>query len=110
MAATATIDESSPYIVRTSSHACRSPRWRMADWAPAKGGIRKVVTMVSDYGPGHDAEKFFRDTFHVFNGGQVIESLRVPMRNPDFAPFLQKVRDLKPDGLFVFVPSAPALL
>jgi branched-chain amino acid transport system substrate-binding protein len=102
-AGTSTITQSSPYIVRTSFTLAQSSV-AMADWAPAKGGIKKVVTMVSDYGPGHDAEKFFRDRF-IFNGGTVIESLRVPMRNPDFAPFLQKVRDLKPDGLFVFVPS-----
>jgi branched-chain amino acid transport system substrate-binding protein len=102
-AGTSTITQSSPYIVRTSFTLAQSSV-AMADWAPAKGGIKKVETMLSDYGPGHDAEKFFRERF-IFNGGTVIESLRVPMRNPDFAPFLQKVRDLKPDGLFVFVPS-----
>ena len=75
----------------------------MADWAP-KNGIKKVVTLVSDYGPGIDAEKYFKERF-TFNGGQVVETLRVPLRNPDFAPFLQKVRDAKPDALFVFVPS-----
>jgi branched-chain amino acid transport system substrate-binding protein len=75
----------------------------LADWAP-KNGIKKVVTLVSDYGPGIDAEKFFVARFTA-GGGQVLESLRAPMRNPDFAPFLQKVRDLKPDALFVFVPS-----
>ena len=75
----------------------------MADWAP-KNGIKKVVTLVTDYGPGIDAEKYFKERF-TFNGGQVVETLRVPLRNPDFAPFLQKVRDAKPDALFVFVPS-----
>jgi branched-chain amino acid transport system substrate-binding protein len=59
---------------------------------------------VSDYGPGIDAEKYFKERL-TFNGGRVIESLRVPLRGPDFAPFLQKVRDAKPDALFVFVPS-----
>ncbi len=53
---------------------------------------------------GDDAERFFKDRF-LFNGGKVTDSLRVPLRNPDFAPFLQKVRDLKPDAMFVFVPS-----
>ena len=66
--------------------------------------IKKVVTLVSDYGPGIDAEKYFKERF-TFNGGQVTESLRVPLRGPDFAPVLQKVRDAKPDALFVFVPS-----
>lgn len=102
-AGTSSITQSSPYIVRTSFTLAQSSV-AMADWTMAKGGIKKVVTLVSDYGPGHDAEKYFKDRY-IFNGGTVIESLRVPMRNPDFAPFLQKVRDAKPDGLFVFVPS-----
>ena len=101
-AATSSITQASPYIVRTS-FTLPQAAVGMADWAP-KNGIKKVVTLVSDYGPGLDAEKYFKDRF-LFNGGQVPESLRVPMRNPDFAPFLQKVRDLKPDALFVFVPS-----
>lgn len=101
-AATSSITLASPYIVRTS-FTLPQAAVAMGDWAP-KNGIKKVVTLVSDYGPGFDAEKFFKDRI-IFNGGQVVESLRVPLRNPDFAPFLQKVRDLKPDGLFVFVPS-----
>jgi len=101
-AATSSITQASPYIVRTS-FTLPQAAVSMADWAP-KNGIKKVVTLVSDYGPGLDAEKYFKERF-LFNGGQVPESLRVPMRNPDFAPFLQKVRDLKPDALFVFVPS-----
>ncbi len=101
-AATSSITQASPYIVRTS-FTLPQAAVSMADWAP-KNGIKKVVTLVSDYGPGLDAEKYFVERF-LFNGGQVAESLRVPMRNPDFAPFLQKVRDLKPDALFVFVPS-----
>ena len=101
-AATSSITEASPYIVRTS-FTLPQAAVALADWAP-KNGIKKVVTLVSDYGPGIDAEKYFKERL-IFNGGQVTESLRVPLRNPDFAPFLQKVRDLKPDALFVFVPS-----
>ena len=101
-AATSSITEASPYIVRTS-FTLPQAAVAIADWAP-KNGIKKVVTLVSDYGPGIDAEKFFKDRL-TFNGGTIVDSLRVPMRNPDFAPFLQKVRDLKPDALFVFVPS-----
>ena len=101
-AATSSITQASPYVVRTSFTLAQAAV-AMGDWAP-KNGIKKVVTLVSDYGPGIDAEKYFKERL-VFNGGQVSESLRVPMRNPDFAPFLQKVRDLKPDALFVFVPS-----
>ncbi|WP_114970254.1 ABC transporter substrate-binding protein [Rhodoferax ferrireducens] len=101
-AATSSITQASPYIVRTS-FTLPQAAVAMGDWAP-KNGIKKVVTLVSDYGPGIDAEKYFKERF-IFNGGQVSESLRVPLRGPDFAPFLQKVRDLKPDALFVFVPS-----
>jgi len=101
-AATSAITEASPYIVRTS-FTLPQASVALADWAP-KNGLKKIVTLVTDYGPGIDAEKFFKDRL-LFNGGTVPETLRVPLRNPDFAPFLQKVRDIKPDALFVFVPS-----
>ena len=101
-AATSSITEASPFIVRTS-FTLPQAAVTMGDWA-ASNGIKKAVTLVSDYGPGIDAERFFKERL-LLNGGQVIESLRIPMRNPDFAPFLQKVRDLKPDAVYVFVPS-----
>ena len=75
----------------------------IADWA-AKNGIKRVVTFVADYGPGLDAEKFFKSQFQL-NGGQVTGEIRTPLKSPDFAPFLQKVADLKPDAVFVFLPS-----
>jgi branched-chain amino acid transport system substrate-binding protein len=102
LAATAAVIDASPYMVRVSM-TLPQITLGIADWA-AKNGIKKAVTLVSDYGPGLDAERTFRDRF-AFNGGQTLESLRVPLRSPDFAPFLQKVRDLAPDALFVFVPS-----
>ena len=101
-AATSSITQASPYIVRTSFTLAQASV-AMGDWAP-QNGMKRVVTLVSDYGPGIDAEKYFIERL-LLNGGQVADSLRVPMRNPDFAPFLQKVRDIKPDALFVFVPS-----
>ncbi|HEY1391810.1 MAG TPA: ABC transporter substrate-binding protein [Methylibium sp.] len=101
-AATSSITEASPYIVRTS-FTLPQVTLGIADWAP-KNGIRKVVTLVTDYGPGIDAEKTFKERF-TLGGGQVLDSLRVPLRTPDFAPFLQKVRDARPDAVFVFVPS-----
>lgn len=101
-AATAIITEQSPYIVRTS-FTLPQATVPMADWA-SKNGIKKVVTLVSDYGPGLDAEKAFKEEF-AKGGGTVTEELRVPLRNPDFAPFLQRVKDAAPDALFVFVPS-----
>ena len=75
----------------------------MAEWA-LKNGIKKVVTIVTDYGPGIDAEKWFGDTFEK-GGGTIAEKIRVPLKNPDFSPFLQRVDDDKPDAVFVFVPS-----
>jgi len=67
-------------------------------------GITPTITLVADYGPGFDAEKFFDSQFRL-DGGQVMEKLRTPLRSPDFAPVLQKVADAKPDALFVFLPS-----
>ena len=101
-AATSSITEASPYIVRTSFTVPQVVTV-LADWA-TKNNIKRVVTLVTDYAPGVDSEKFFNQRFQA-NGGVVIESLRVPLRSPDFAPFLQKVRDAKPDALFTFVPS-----
>ncbi len=101
-AATSIITQASPFIVRTSM-TLPQVTLGVAEWAP-KNGIKKVVSLVTDYGPGIDAEKTFRERF-LLNGGQVLAELRVPLRNPDYAPFLQKVRDLKPDALFVFVPA-----
>ena len=101
-AATSSITLASPFIVR-SSFTVPQVVTVLADWA-AKNNIKRVVSLVTDYAPGVDSEKYFKDQFEA-NGGTVMETLRVPLRNPDFAPFLQKVRDLKPDALFVFVPS-----
>ena len=101
-AATSIITEQSPYIVRTS-FTLPQATVPIADWA-AKNKIKKVVTFVSDYGPGLDAEKFFKSQFKL-NGGEIVGEIRSPLRSPDFAPFLQKVADLKPDAVFVFLPS-----
>ncbi len=101
-AATSSITEASPYIVRTS-FTLPQVSVAMGDWAP-KNGIKKVVTLVTDYGPGIDAENQFKKSFTAA-GGTVPAELRVPLKNPDFAPFLQRVRDAAPDAVFVFVPS-----
>jgi branched-chain amino acid transport system substrate-binding protein len=101
-AGTSIITERSPYIVRTSFTVPQSTSI-IAEWA-VKNNIKKVVTMVSDYAPGHDAEKSFKERF-IAGGGQIAAELRIPMQNPDFAPFLQRAADAKPDAIFVFVPS-----
>jgi branched-chain amino acid transport system substrate-binding protein len=101
-AATSIITEQSPYIVRTS-FTLPQVTVGIAEWA-AKNKIRKAVTFVADFGPGLDAEKFFKSQFKL-NGGEIVGEIRSPLRSPDFAPFLQKVADLKPDAVFVFLPS-----
>ena len=101
-AGTSIITEKSPYIARTSFTLAQSTV-PMAAWA-AQNGIKKVVSMNSDYGPGIDAEKSFKSEF-TSKGGEVIESIRLPLANPDFAPFLRHAADLKPEAIFVFVPA-----
>jgi branched-chain amino acid transport system substrate-binding protein len=102
VAGTSIITERSPYILRTSFTLPQSTVI-MAQWA-LKNGIKKVVSMVSDYAPGIDAETSFKDTF-LKNGGEIVEYMRPPLANPDFAPFLQRARDGKPDAIFIFLPS-----
>ena len=101
-AGTSIITERSPYIARTSFTLAQSSVI-IADWA-AKNGIKKVVTLVSDYAPGADAQNSFKERFTAA-GGQVIEEIKVPLASPDFSPVLQRAADAKPDALFVFVPA-----
>src|SRR6185369_16132395 len=101
-AGTSIITERSPYIARTSFTLPQSSVI-IADWA-AKNGIKKVVTIVSDYAPGADAEKSFTERFKSA-GGEVVEAIKVPLANPDFAPHLQRAADAKPNAIFIFVPS-----
>ena len=101
-AATSSITQSSPYVVRTSQTVPQIAD-TMGVWA-AKNGITSVVTIVTDYGPGIDTETWFKKGLEA-NGGKVVEALRVPLANPDFAPFLQRAADAKPQAVFVFVPS-----
>jgi branched-chain amino acid transport system substrate-binding protein len=101
-AGTSIITERSPYIARTSFTLAQSSVI-IADWA-AKNGIKKVVTLVSDYAPGADAQNSFKERFTAA-GGQVIEELKIPLASPDFSPVLQRAVDAKPDALFVFVPA-----
>jgi branched-chain amino acid transport system substrate-binding protein len=101
-AGTSVITERSPFIVRTSFTLPQSSVI-MARWA-LMNGIRKVVSLVSDYAPGIDSENAFKQAF-INGGGTIPEFIRVPLANPDFAPFLQRARDHKPDAVFIFVPS-----
>jgi branched-chain amino acid transport system substrate-binding protein len=106
-AATAIITTKSPYVVRTSLTIPQTTEV-FAAWA-YKSGIRKAYTMVSDYGPGHDAEASFQRAFKEA-GGEIVGSVRFPVNIPDFAPYLQRAKDANPEAIFLFVPggSQPA--
>ncbi len=101
-AATSSITSKSDYIVRTSMTLPQVAA-PIATWA-ADNGIKKVYIITADYGPGHDAAAQFKKTFTAA-GGDVVGELRTPLTNPDFAPFLQKIKDARPDALFLFVPN-----
>jgi branched-chain amino acid transport system substrate-binding protein len=95
----------SPYFVRTSFILSQSS-WIMGEWA-AKNGSKRVVTLVNEWAPGTEAETAFKQRFTEL-GGQVIESIRIPLANPDFAPFLQRIRDINPDTAFIYFPGTQA--
>ena len=99
------INPNNPYMVRTS-FTLGQQSGIIAEWA-AKNGSKKVVIVQSDWAPGAEATAVFTDAF-TKAGGQVVETIKVPLANPDFAPFLQRARDLNPDTLFVFVPAGQA--
>ncbi len=101
-AAGVAIPRISPYVARVSF-----TQWQTAlplgTWAAKEAG-KKAFTAVSDFIPGHDAENAFSKGFKD-GGGEIIGSVRFPGNNPDFAPFVQKAKDAKPDVLFIFVPG-----
>lgn len=109
-AATSIITTKSPYMARTS---LTTPQVNEAlgTWAATKGGVKKVYTMASDYGPGLDAEAGFSRAFKEA-GGEIIGSVKMAVANPDFAAYVQRAKDLNPEGIYVFVPGGaqpPAL-
>ncbi|MFW2374521.1 MAG: ABC transporter substrate-binding protein, partial [Gammaproteobacteria bacterium] len=96
------ITAKSPYIARFSMTLPQISA-PMGTWA-TKNGIKKVYTLVADYGPGIDAEKAFIKSF-TDGGGEIVGSVRTPLRSPEFAPFIQRIKDAKPEAVFVFVPA-----
>jgi branched-chain amino acid transport system substrate-binding protein len=102
-AATAIITTKSPYMARTSLTIPQLNE-SFGTWAFKKGGIKKAYTMVSDYGPGHDAEIAFQRGFKDA-GGEIVGSVRFPVANPDFSAFVQRAKDLNPEGIYVWVPG-----
>jgi branched-chain amino acid transport system substrate-binding protein len=103
---TSVLTERSPYFVRASV-TLGQQSGIMADWA-TRNGSRRVVGIITDWTPGTEGGKVFEQHFTA-GGGQVLDTLRIPLANPDFAPFLQRARDLSPDSLFVSVPAFQAV-
>lgn len=102
-AATSIVTEQSPYIVRTSV-TIPQLNYSFGKWAFDEAGIKQAYTLVSDYGPGHDAEKSFSQGF-TEAGGEILGSDRTPVANPDFSAFVQRVRDANPEAVYIFVPG-----
>ena len=103
-AATSIINAKSPYFLRTS-FTLPQVSAPMADWAIANG-IKTVVTAVTDYGPGIDAEKAFTKEFEA-KGGKVVDAIRMPIQTTDFGPFMQRAKQDKPNAIFSFIPAGP---
>lgn len=101
-AAASAIPVRSPYVARVS-FTVQQVSAPMAQWA-ARDGITRVYTVVADYGPGHDAETAFAQAFTAA-GGSVTGRLRTPLANPDFAAYVQRIKDEKPQAVFFFFPS-----
>src|SRR6516165_10736252 len=101
---TSVVTERSPYYARTS-FTLGQQSGIIANWA-LKNGSKKAVSALSDWAPGAEAGKVFEANFT--KGGQILDTLKVPLANPDFSPFLQRAHDLQPDTLFVFVPAGQA--
>jgi len=102
VASTSVVVDRSPYAVRTIQTIPQIANI-VGRWA-AKNGIKSAVSIVSDYAPGHDAEAWFSKSFEQ-GGGKVLDKMRPPLVNPDFAPFLQRARDAAPEALFAFMPA-----
>lgn len=104
-AGTSSINKQSEYFLRTSFTL-----WQVSQPAAeyaAKNGTKKVVTAVSDYSPGIDAETAFTSAFEK-NGGAVVEKIRMPVQTNDFAPFMQRIKNSGADAVFAFLPAGPA--
>lgn len=101
------LPEKIPYGVRYA-FSFRQITRPLGVWA-ARNGLKRMMTMVVDYGPGIDCENAFKESF-TSAGGTIIESVRTPLKSPEFGPFIQKIKDAKPDGMFVWVPSGDQAL
>jgi branched-chain amino acid transport system substrate-binding protein len=109
-AATSVVITKSPYMIRTSV-VLPQVMETFGTWAATKGGLKQSYTMVTDYGPGHDAEGAFQTGFKAA-GGTIVGSVRFPVANPDFSAFVQRAKDLAPQSIYIFIPGGaqPAAL
>ena len=109
-AATSVVITKSPYMIRTSV-VLPQVMETFGTWAATKGGLKQNYTMVTDYGPGHDAEGAFQTGFKAA-GGTIVGSVRFPVANPDFSAFVQRAKDLSPQSIYIFIPGGaqPAAL
>lgn len=103
-AATSAITEKSEYFIRTS-YTLWQVTVPMAQWA-AKQNMKKIVTAVTDYGPGIDAETAFKAEFGK-QGGAVVESIRMPIATTDFGPFVQRIKASGAQAVYTFLPGGP---
>ncbi len=101
-AATAIVTTKSPYMARTSLTVPQLIQ-TLGTWAE-KHGLNKAYTMVTDYGPGIDAEGAFQKGFKEA-GGDIVGSVRMAVQNPDFTAYVQRAKDLNPQGIFVMIPG-----
>jgi branched-chain amino acid transport system substrate-binding protein len=101
-AATAIITTKSPYIVRTSMTVPQLNQ-TLGTWAE-KNGLKNAYTMVTDFGPGIDAEGAFQKGF-TGEGGNIVGSVRMAVENPDFSAYVQRAKDLNPQGIFIMIPG-----
>ncbi|MBB3319030.1 MULTISPECIES: ABC transporter substrate-binding protein [unclassified Rhizobium] len=106
-AATSAIVTKSPLVVRTSftTWQTSTPIAKVAH----DDGVSKVISVVSDYGPGVDAENAFKAAFEK-EGGKVVEAIRMPLSTNDFSPIMQRIKDSGAQGVFAFLPSGPTTL
>jgi branched-chain amino acid transport system substrate-binding protein len=109
-AATSVVITKSPYMIRTSVTLPQVME-TFGTWAATKGGIKQSYTMVTDYGPGIDAEGAFQSAFKAA-GGNIVGSVRFPVANPDFSAFVQRAKDIAPESIYIFIPGGaqPAAL
>ncbi|MCC6608113.1 MAG: ABC transporter substrate-binding protein [Burkholderiales bacterium] len=101
-AAGVNIPYTSPYFARTSFTLWQSA-YPLGQWAAKK--YKRVYTAVSDFAPGHEAEEGFIAGYKAGGGGEIVGSVRIPLANPDFIPYMQRIKDAKPDAIFNFNPG-----